>query len=49
MQGNLISICLEQLADPNPLLRQWLAVCLAKVSPLSYISHSGKSWPQRVG
>ncbi|XP_031551677.1 regulatory-associated protein of mTOR-like [Actinia tenebrosa] len=31
LQGNLIAICLEQLTDPHPLLRQWLAVCLAKV------------------
>ena len=27
----MIAICLEQLTDPHPLLRQWLAVCLAKV------------------
>ena len=44
MQGNLISICLEQLADPNPLLRQWLAVCLAKVSPLSYLRMGVVLW-----
>ncbi|CAE1248564.1 RAPTOR [Acanthosepion pharaonis] len=30
-QGNVISICLEQLNDPNPHLRQWLALCLGKV------------------
>ncbi|RWS11751.1 Regulatory-associated protein of mTOR-like protein [Dinothrombium tinctorium] len=28
MQGSLIAICLEQLNDPNPLLRKWLAICL---------------------
>lgn len=27
-KGNLISTCLEQLNDPNPLLRQWLCICL---------------------
>ncbi|XP_052780147.1 regulatory-associated protein of mTOR-like isoform X2 [Mya arenaria] len=31
LQGNVISICLEQLADSSALLRQWLALCLAKV------------------
>lgn len=31
MQGNLIAICLEQLADPHPLLRQWLALCLGRI------------------
>ncbi|KAL3877256.1 hypothetical protein ACJMK2_034989 [Sinanodonta woodiana] len=31
LQGNVISICLEQLTDSNALLRQWLALCLAKV------------------
>ena len=31
MQGNLIAICLEQLTDPHPLLRQWLAICLGRV------------------
>nr|CAD7430315.1 unnamed protein product [Timema monikensis] len=31
MQGSLVSICLEQLQDPNPLLRQWLAVCLGRL------------------
>ncbi|XP_067126176.1 regulatory-associated protein of mTOR [Centruroides vittatus] len=30
MQGNLIAICLEQINDPNPLLRQWLAICLGR-------------------
>ena len=31
LQGNLISTCLEQLSDPHDQLRQWLALCLAKV------------------
>ncbi|GLG94261.1 Regulatory-associated protein of mTOR [Gryllus bimaculatus] len=31
MQGSLVSICLEQLGDSNPLLRQWLAVCLGRL------------------
>ncbi|KAL5018968.1 hypothetical protein ScPMuIL_004690 [Solemya velum] len=31
LQGNVISTCLEQLNDSNPLLRQWLAICLGKV------------------
>ncbi|XP_072168199.1 regulatory-associated protein of mTOR-like [Diadema setosum] len=30
-QGNVIAICLEQLNDPHPLLRQWLALCIARV------------------
>ena len=30
-QGNLIAICLDQLNDPHPLLRQWLALCLGRV------------------
>lgn len=28
MQGSLVSICLIQLHDPSPQLRQWLAICL---------------------
>lgn len=28
LQGSLVSICLVQLCDSNPLLRQWLAICL---------------------
>lgn len=31
LQGSLVSICLEQLADPSPLLRQWLAICLGRL------------------
>ncbi|BFZ17584.1 hypothetical protein BsWGS_20619 [Bradybaena similaris] len=31
LNDNAISTCLEQLSDPNPHLRQWLALCLAKV------------------
>ncbi|XP_071567767.1 regulatory-associated protein of mTOR isoform X2 [Temnothorax nylanderi] len=30
-QGNLVSICLEQLGDTNSLLRQWLCLCLARL------------------
>ncbi|XP_022248946.1 regulatory-associated protein of mTOR-like [Limulus polyphemus] len=30
LQGNLISICLEQLGDSNSRLRQWLAICLGR-------------------
>ncbi|EDO47933.1 predicted protein [Nematostella vectensis] len=40
LQGNLIAICLEQLTDPHPLLRQWLAVCLAKV----WASYDAARW-----
>uniref|UniRef100_A0A672MQU0 Regulatory-associated protein of mTOR n=1 Tax=Sinocyclocheilus grahami TaxID=75366 RepID=A0A672MQU0_SINGR len=31
LQGNLIAICLEQLIDPHPLLRQWVAICLGRI------------------
>jgi len=31
LQGSLVSTCLVQLADPNPLLRQWLAICLGRL------------------
>ncbi|XP_071815163.1 regulatory-associated protein of mTOR-like isoform X2 [Apostichopus japonicus] len=31
LQCNVIAICLEQLNDNHPLLRQWLAVCLGRV------------------
>ena len=27
----MISICLEQLSDPHPMLRQWLALCLGLI------------------
>jgi len=30
-KGNMIAICLEQLNDPHPLLRQWLAICLGLI------------------
>ncbi|KAF5293532.1 hypothetical protein FQA39_LY03017 [Lamprigera yunnana] len=30
-QGSLVSICLEQLSDPSPTLRQWVAICLARL------------------
>lgn len=25
-----MAICLEQLSDPHPLLRQWVAICLGR-------------------
>uniref|UniRef100_A0A8D8PEE5 Regulatory-associated protein of mTOR n=1 Tax=Culex pipiens TaxID=7175 RepID=A0A8D8PEE5_CULPI len=28
LQGQLVSICLDQLNDENPVLRQWLTICL---------------------
>ncbi|XP_078510231.1 regulatory-associated protein of mTOR isoform X1 [Lissotriton helveticus] len=31
LTGNLIAICLEQLNDPHPLLRQWVAICLGRI------------------
>uniref|UniRef100_A0A8D0BE52 Regulatory-associated protein of mTOR n=1 Tax=Salvator merianae TaxID=96440 RepID=A0A8D0BE52_SALMN len=31
LQGNLIAICLEQLNDLHPLLRQWVAICLGRI------------------
>lgn len=31
LQGSLVSICLDQLTDPSPRLRQWLAICLARL------------------
>nr|XP_006824701.1 PREDICTED: regulatory-associated protein of mTOR [Saccoglossus kowalevskii] len=31
LQGNLIAICLDQLSDQHHLLRQWLALCLARI------------------
>ena len=30
-QSNLISVCLEYLDNKEPLLRQWLAICLGRV------------------
>lgn len=38
LQGNVIATCLEQLSDPSPSLRQWLALCLGKV--YTYILYS---------
>lgn len=29
--GSLVSICLEQLGDSHPLLRQWLCLCLGRL------------------
>lgn len=31
LQNNVISLCLSQLEEPNPLLQQWLALCLGKL------------------
>lgn len=30
MQGNVVAICLEQLSDPSPKLRQWVTICLGE-------------------
>ena len=31
LQNSVISICLEQLSEPNPVLKQWLATCLGRL------------------
>ncbi|KAF8782229.1 regulatory-associated protein of mTOR-like isoform X2 [Argiope bruennichi] len=31
MQSSVVSICLEQLSDPNSKLRQWVAICLGRM------------------
>lgn len=31
MKGSLVSICLEQINDTNPILRKWFAVCLGNL------------------
>lgn len=31
MQGNVVAICLEQLSDLCPKLRQWVAICLGRI------------------
>ncbi|XP_050315215.1 regulatory-associated protein of mTOR [Anthonomus grandis grandis] len=31
LQGSLVTICLEQLGDPNPQLRRWVAICLGRL------------------
>lgn len=31
MKGQLVSICLEQITDPNPILRKWFAICLGNL------------------
>ena len=31
LQNNVISLCLSQLEEPNPLLKQWLAICLGRL------------------
>lgn len=30
-QNNVIALCLSQLEEPNPLLKQWLAICLGRL------------------
>ena len=29
--GNLITLCLNELDDSDPVLRQWLAICLGRI------------------
>lgn len=31
LKGQLVSICLEQVNDPNPILRKWFAICLGNL------------------
>lgn len=31
LKGSLLSICLEQINDPNPILRKWFAICLGNL------------------
>ena len=31
LQGNVVAICLSQLEEPNPVLKQWLAICLGRL------------------
>ncbi|KAJ8916102.1 hypothetical protein NQ315_004468 [Exocentrus adspersus] len=31
LQSSLLSVCLEQLSDPYPHLRQWVAICLGRL------------------
>ncbi|XP_046854750.1 regulatory-associated protein of mTOR-like isoform X4 [Xenia sp. Carnegie-2017] len=40
LQNNLIAVCLEQLNDPHPLLRQWLALCLGR----TWMKYSRAKW-----
>ena len=40
LKGNMIAICLEQLNDPHPLLRQWLSLCLG----LIWDKHDASRW-----
>ncbi|XP_074601367.1 regulatory associated protein of MTOR complex 1 isoform X2 [Brevipalpus obovatus] len=39
-QGSLIAICLEQLTDSNPQLRQWLTICLG----LTWNNYDAARW-----
>jgi regulator-associated protein of mTOR len=31
LQSGVVSLCMEQLEEPNPVLRQWLAICLGRL------------------
>lgn len=31
LKGQLLSVCLEQIDDPNPILRKWFAICLGNL------------------
>lgn len=31
LKGSLLSICLEQINDPDPILRKWFAICLGNL------------------
>lgn len=31
LKGQLVSMCLEQINDPNPILRKWFAICLGNL------------------
>lgn len=31
LQSGVVSLCLEQLEEPNPVLRQWLVICLGRL------------------
>ena len=31
LQSGVVALCLGQLEEPNPVLRQWLAICLGRL------------------
>lgn len=31
LQSGVVSLCLEQVEEPNPVLRQWLVICLGRL------------------